>query len=358
MRIFSFISSSVRKRFVDNFNRGDQSGVGTASDGSTWKTIKGSFNIVSNKGEGQTPSDYPLITVDMPKETVSINLSGVTQGATAALWVTDSGNWYGVGIDQISEDCNCQTCQNDSNCSSFFYQCNATGYPCNAGNYPCAAWSRVCNANSYFCDVVGNRFCSSYNARNCKSWSRPCTAMSGYMCVGWSTNCSGWNSGNCRAYNSGNCNSTNSMTVCNAYSSPCNATNWSCTSWSTVCNSSSNPCGAYNAITYYSCNCQTCYPQYIRFIQSAATVVTTLTSWLVTSVIGSFKVIISAVNSDKTSATATIKPYSDTNLSTQIGSDLTYTPTGVTINAQYGIMIKPSSYSQGTTIDEISIETT
>jgi hypothetical protein len=58
----------------------------------------------------------------------------------------------------------------------------------------------------------------------------------------------------------------------------------------------------------------------------------------------------------ETSATATIKPYSDTNLSTQIGSDLTYTPTGVAINARYGIMVKPSAYSQGTTIDEISIE--
>jgi hypothetical protein len=77
----------------------------------------------------------------------------------------------------------------------------------------------------------------------------------------------------------------------------------------------------------------------------------------VASVIQSFRVIISSVNPAKTSATATIKPYSDANLSSQIGADLTYTPTGVAINAKYGIMVKPSSYSQGTTIDEITIET-
>jgi len=344
MNIIGSVASATRKIFRDTFNRANQTGIGTSSDGSTWNIIRGSFNITTNKADGQTPSNYPTATVDMPKDTVTISLSGVTQGSTAALWVTDSGNWFGVGIDQETISCNCQTCSTPGNCNATNYVCNVANYPCNATNFSCTTWSRVCNSSSYFCDVVGNRFCRGYTS--------PCNAMSTPFspCTAWSRVCSS-------GYNTGNCNSTNSMTTCNAYTSPCNAGNYPCSTWSTVCNSASYPCAAYNATTFYSCNCQTCYPQYIRFIRSASNTVTELTNWLVASVVQSFKVIISSINPAKTSATATIKPYSDTNLSTQIGSDLTYTPTGVAINAKYGIMVKPSSYSQGTTIDEISIET-
>ncbi len=369
------IASGIRNVFQDTFNRSNQTGIGTASDGSLWNAVRGSFNITGNKADGQTPANYPLISVDMPKEEVTISLKGVTQGSTASLWITNSGNWYGIGIDQEQTDCNCQTCETPGNCNAFFTQCNAYGTVCNVYSRPCNSASYPCNGGNYFCDVVGNRFCSAWNTRNCanfqpgfcSSYSRPCTRFVGSMCVAWATNCSGfnapmctgWNTGNCSAYNSGNCNATNSMYTCTTYSTVCNA-------YSTVCNSASYPCnsstlvcqpGAFNASTFYQCNCQTCFPQYIRFIQSVSNSISQLTSWAVGSVIQSFKVIVSAVNPNKTSATTTIKAYSDTNLTNQIGTDLTYTPTGVAISAQYGIMVKPSTYQQGTTIDEVSIET-
>lgn len=344
LRNIGSIAAASRKIFNDTFNRANQTGIGTSSDGSTWDIIRGSFNITSNKADGQTPSNYPLASVNMPKDTVTISLSGVTQGATAALWVTDSGNWFGVGIDQETTTCNCQTCSTPGNCSATNYSCNAGDYPCTVANYACNVANYACNGGTYFCDVVGNRFCRSYTS--------PCNAMSTPFspCTRWSRVCNG-------GYNTGNCNGTNSMYTCNVYAWTCNAYAWTCNTWAFNCNSASYPCAAWNATTFYTCNCQTCYPQYIRFIQSVANTVTQLTSWTVASVIQSFKVIISSINPGKTSGTATIKPYSDTALSTQIGSDLTYTPTGVAINAKYGIMVKPSSYSQGTTIDEITIET-
>ena len=338
------IASASRKIFKDTFNRANQTGIGTASDQSTWGIIRGSFNITSNKADGQTPANYPLASVDMPKETVTISLSGITQGSTAALWVTDSGNWFAVGIDQETITCNCQTCSTPGNCATTNYSCNESGYPCNANVTPCNVWTSPCNAGNYFCDVVGNRFCRSYTS--------PCNMMSTPFspCTAWSRVCNG-------GYNTGNCNGSNSSFMCTTWSRPCNTWNTQCGTWSTVCNMASYPCATWNATTFYTCNCQTCYPQYIRFIQSAANTITTLTSWLVASVIQSIRVIVSSVNPAKTSATVTVKPYSDQNLSTQIGADLTYTPTGVAINAKYGIMVKPSSYSQGTTIDEITIET-
>lgn len=46
----------------------------------------------------------------------------------------------------------------------------------------------------------------------------------------------------------------------------------------------------------------------------------------------------------------TAKAYSDTNLVTQIGSDLVYTATGAVVNTTYGISITPTQYAQSDTI--------
>ena len=53
----------------------------------------------------------------------------------------------------------------------------------------------------------------------------------------------------------------------------------------------------------------------------------------------------------------TAKAYSDTNLTSQIGSDLTFTPTGVTISTSYGIIVTPSVTNQGNSLDDFTIET-
>jgi hypothetical protein len=52
----------------------------------------------------------------------------------------------------------------------------------------------------------------------------------------------------------------------------------------------------------------------------------------------------------------TIEPYANSDLTSKIGSDLVYTPTGVAITSSYGIIVEPSPTSQGYEIDEITIE--
>jgi hypothetical protein len=363
------IASGVRNIFQDTFNRSNTtSSLGIASDGSLWSAIRGTFKITTNRASStDAASTYPLATVDMPKEAVTINLKGVTQGSTAALWVTNSGNWYGIGIDQAPVQCNCQTCSTPGNCNFFFYQCNAYGYVCNAygvvcnsASYPCNAYSYMCNSASYPCNAY-RYVCNRTGNRYCRAYSSPCTRFVGPMCVAWRRQCNAYNAGNCNNNSRYPCTAYSYMCnsasyPCNAYSYMCNAASYPCNASSNPCNSASYPCGSTNATTFYSCNCQTCYPQYIRFIQSISNTVSQITSWTLSAVVQSFKVIVSNINPAKTSATTTIKAYSDTNLSTQIGSDLTYTPTGVAINAKYGIMVKPSTYAQGNTIDEITIE--
>jgi hypothetical protein len=52
----------------------------------------------------------------------------------------------------------------------------------------------------------------------------------------------------------------------------------------------------------------------------------------------------------------TVEPFANADLTGKIGSDLVYTPTGVTLSSSYGIIVEPSPTNQGYEIDEITIE--
>lgn len=107
--------------------------------------------------------------------------------------------------------------------------------------------------------------------------------------------------------------------------------------------------GTYTASTAYECNCQTCYPRYIRVLQSAAYTVSTIFSSTIAAAAQSLRI---KTNSNQ----ITVKAFSDTNLATQIGSDLIYTPTGVTITSTHGLIVYPSASLQGTTLGSITID--
>jgi hypothetical protein len=107
--------------------------------------------------------------------------------------------------------------------------------------------------------------------------------------------------------------------------------------------------GTYTASTAYDCNCQTCYPRYIRVLKSLASTVSTLTTWTIASVAQSLRI--------KTNGSEiTVKAFSDTNLATQIGSDLVYTPSGVAITSTHGLIVYPSATNQGTTLGSTTID--
>lgn len=390
--IFASVLGAVRNRFFDNFNRANQTGLGTATDGSSWRQIRGQFNISGNQAVG-ADNNYPMAVVDMPFSNVDIDLFGITQGSAAALWVTDSGNWWAVGIDQTSVT-NCQTCvdcigTNSSFCNSFtpgYTNCIQTG------------------TNSATCNAAGNQFggnCQStfafqfggncqntfltWNAGSCSSWNTP-----GSTCISWTRsggNCSAWNSGanaafrNCRAWNAvnfpcgaftpvpGNCKAwTGNNSKCNTWNAiqyNCNTFNpvqWNCAAWTpgnTFCVVPGNfvpgfCSGNFNSVNCnqwsspYSCNCVTTYPQYIRIMKSVSSVVSEVWSTTVGSVVQSLRVLTSG-------SQITVKAYSDPNLTTQIGSDIVHTPTGVTVTSTFGITIDPSSYNQGYSIDAVEI---
>lgn len=320
-----FLASTLaqgRKVFRDTFNRADVSGIGRASDGSAWNTVRGSWSILSNKAK-VADANYPMITQNMNVSNVQIDVYGTSQGSAAALWVTDSGNWWAVGLVQEPTDCNCTYYYN-----TYYTYVNSTCTAQNAGNYNgvnCtgSTTNTVCNSPAQLCSGTWNGYCNNY----------------AYNTTNKSTRCSG-------SYNQGTCNQY--YAYCNVY-----ANQYTCTQYSA---SNLNAGNYYNYAcqiqqTNYSgpfSSCQTCYPQYVRVLQSIGNTVSTITQW-------SIGTIASALRVKTNGSQLTVSAYDDTSQVSQIGSDLVYTPTGVTITPAFGLTVIPSSYNQGNTIDEIKI---
>lgn len=205
-----------------------------------------------------------------------------------------------------------------------------------------ALW--VTDANNWW--AVGMRQeAVSCNCTNvCSSYGCTGYGCTGYGCTSYSSSCSGYG---CTGYG---CVFYNRYPpyACGAYG----CTGTGCTSYSNTC--SGYGCTAYgctaSGCTGYTYSCSTCYPQYIRVLQAVSNTVTEITNWTIANVAAAFKV--------KTSGSAiTIKPYSDAGMTTQIGSDLTYTPSSPTTTKKFGLMISPSAYNQGSTIASTTIET-
>jgi len=322
-----FLASTLaqgRKVFRDTFNRADVSDIGKASDGSAWNTVRGSWSILSNKARA-ADSDYPMISQTMNTNNNQVELYGASTGAGAALWITDSGNWWAVGLVQEPTDCNCTYYYN-----TYYYYTASTCSGTNTGTWngvTCSGETNVATCTGGYVSICSG----TWNVGTCNNYA--------YNNTNKTTRCSGSYNGNCNQYYTGCTGYTESM---------------QCVSWSPSTQNSGNT-------YYYACNvqasgqqgpyssCSTCYPQYVRILQSAANTVSTITQWSISTLASALKV--KTVGSQ-----ITISAYSDSSMVSQIGSDLVYTPTGVTITPAFGITVVPSSYNQGYTVDEIQIK--
>jgi hypothetical protein len=345
--------SSVRKRLKDTFNRVDQTGLGAASDGSLWTQVRGAFNIVGSAASGGD-NNYPIAAVKMPYSNVNIELQSISQGGSAALWVSDSGNWWAVGVDTVKQEV-CQTCYT---CNAYSSNCNGTmnASNCISGTY----YPSTCNGNISY---VGSNCASYYSCGTTNYYTTNCLG-SYYFCYTY-----------CGAANAryGYCNSYVTNCATNYYYYSCTYSTYvpgsCCGSYNAayyVCNGSYNSAyfvcnGGYNASNCngnmnmtcisespYSCNCSFIYPKYVRLIKSVASTISEVSSWALASAANSLRV--------KTSGTQlTIQAYSDQNLVTQIGSDIVYSPSNVTIETMFGISVKPSNHDQGYSIGDVTI---
>jgi hypothetical protein len=420
----STIASAVRNVFTDNFNRSDAGDLGYATDGSKWEALRGVFTIFGNKAKATSAaSTYPIASITMPDspldQDVVITLKGTDRGTGAALWITDSNNWWAVTTGQdVGENCECDTCStcNAGNCNAgpcttngncISGNCNVNGdqqfiagnpnlptgnnptSPTPAANY---GYNQAGgNCSGYNCPTTGNRFCrasscsqlgepvclgwqrlANYRStppRNIISWRNSCTSGFTRPCVAWT--CNAYNFGNCNSQNCANTNpvtygintynftnpNPNNPTVPGFVNAPTGTGVYNCAG--TFCSGTYN-CAAYTCTawtctntTWSACNCNTCYPTYIRLIRSISNTVSQVFKWKIndlgTSVVNSLRI---TTSGDQ----LTIEPFANNDLTGKIGSDLVYTPTGVVLTSVYGIIVEPSPTNQGNQIDEITIE--
>lgn len=87
------------------------------------------------------------------------------------------------------------------------------------------------------------------------------------------------------------------------------------------------------------------FASYVRIRKSVNNVVSTVSSSLVSTSATIKSILVQTLGNQ-----ITVKPYSDTNLVTQIGDDLVYTATGAVITPKYGISISTAEYDQSAII--------
>lgn len=236
-------------------------------------------------------------------------------------------------------------------------------YKCNTysqGAATCASYT----AGGYFCPSGISYSGPNYSAAYGFQLSQPCTNQNytSYTCT-WATyytNPVGYS-----LYYTNPCTIqtyyTNPCTFQTYYTNPCTFQNYF-TNPQGVSNYFSGPnCtgGSFTGFApfcqlpvygYTQCNCQTCFPGYIRLIQSSSNVVSEVTRWTLASMAAAFKVVTNAATK-----VITIKPYKESAMTNQIGSDLTYTATGATISTKFGVVLGPSDQAQGNTLDDFNI---
>lgn len=344
-RAFGLYVLTALASVIDTFNRSDNASDLGSAGGQKWKIWRGVWGIATNKATSATAaSSYPLATLTFTKEDMNVSIGSPDPGVGASFWVTDADNWYATTYDQVYS---CQTC------------------------FGCSTWNTpVCCA---FNTTLGN--CNSFNSPTgwCCAWNTSGGTQSG------GGNCCAWNKSGGNYYQGGNCipKTTPPVGFCsgkynpiyyNPITYPCAGTCYNPIIYNPITYPCSGTCynppqtcqpGAFNPSTYtctnncfntscsnpftYQCNCTTAHK--INFIKMIASTITSIANTTFNAAILSFKTITSG-NS------VTIKAYSDSGWTTQIGTDWVNTETSPVKTKRHGIIKSPANYAQGSNLDE------
>jgi hypothetical protein len=386
----------------DLFNRSNtSSGLGTSDTGNAWSALRGNWYINNNKAaSGDTPSAYPIASLISPTASPTISLDVDTAGGTGiAFWVTDAQNWWGLFPYTNITTSYSQTCVTYSSSGPTYY-CGGS-YSQTGPNYYCSSYSQSgpfysCAAYSqtgpyYYCSsyygVGPNYYCGSTNGpyygstcdsangpfyyASCTAWYSKLDGPRGYYysaCLGSYTTfgpvyyCNSYSQTG-PAYSCGSANGPYYSSSClwaegPFYGSACSTA--SAPSYGTQCDVSNGP--------YYGSSCSnTIGPNYssscatyssssntsagtaaLRLVKSVANTVTTVVDQALSALPASIKLKVSG-------GTITGQAFASTGQVTQIGSDLSTTPTSPVTSTTHGIILAPGGYTQGTTVDNLTI---
>lgn len=311
---------TVITSLIDNFNRTTSGSLGTPSGGGTWIATKGTWNANGTQAtSADAASTYPIASAEMNKKDVTINLDVSTSGgAGISFWITDAQNWWGLfpyTNTVTSYFSSCNSYSQGTACTAYTQGTGCNGW---TSTSVCNGWTSTSSCNSWTSSSSCNGYAAGYNIFY-QVYYQYCTGWSG----GGST-CNGWTGGSA-------CNSWVPGSSCNSWTYT-----QSCSTYSYTSN-----CNSYSQGTSTSAGTKT-----LRLIKSVSNVITTVVDQTIASLPASLKLITSGTS-------ITGRAYSGAGQTTQIGTDLTSVQTAG--GTKHGIILAPGGYTQGTTVDNISI---
>lgn len=377
MPILGVIASSLLKRISDLFNRTTSGSLGTSTSGQVWNATRGVWYANGSQAQSDAiASNYALASIAFnANATMNVDTSG---GCGLAFWVTDSGSWWGAFPFYTSStstactgpDAYCYTagCTPINSCGTIN---QTTGTSCTGGTVTCTDTTNTCTPSNS-CGTI--------------------TSSSSTTCTGATVSCTDTTN----TCNPGGCGTITSTSV--VVSGYYFASDTSCSSLGSYTSVACSNCGLSGssgpncspAPNYYCCYSPS-YTQYTRtqntnvttYTRSSASNVTTYTRWsatnqttttytsairVISSVSGSVVTdstttlatstsslpVIASMQVNSLSNTLTIKGYSSTGQTTQLGSTITRTPASPIMGIGVGIIKAPTTDNQGSTLDNYS----
>lgn len=338
--------------FLDNFfeRANTTGGLGTSTSGATWNPVNGLINVVSGAAKASTVpttysagSAYPMSTVSMTGSNVDIKLKGTNQGSAAAIWVQSADEWWAVTARAVQTSTPGNTnygYQYTGYVYNYSYYGNAVSLTTGSGTtatgtnantkvayfvygFSSSTTYSVAGYNIAYSASYGTKYNSKYSiAYNKYTWATYGANYSSSTSYSYKVNSTYY------GYVPGNTNYGwyNYYQYYNYYYGPV-YTSTSYYAWYTQVTGS-------NATTYG-------VNQYIDIIQSTPSAVSTISSILVSTTQTILSMLVSISGTQ-----ITTKAYSDSNLVSQIGSNLVYNATGAVVSTNFGITVSPSQYNQ------------
>lgn len=338
-------------KIQDSFNRtSTSSGLGSADSGQPWTALRGNWRVggSNNAISDDSASSYPIASINLGSSNISAKVE-VSEGTGIAFWVSDSANWFGAVVYGVS--------------TPYTYSCNP--YSCNP--YSCSYQGTCYTSPSYSC-ACGNATSGRADTMNCAcgngtsgyyqstSYSvfcgSSCTACSGQCANGRSAGCTGCIGTAPARECYGNCYETvwvpgtaDTMNCACGNGIPASGDTMNCACPGT----GGSPYSCTITTTCYNTCYQTCSgtqnTYYLRLISSVSGAVSTVGSDIS---LPSMPASISVLTSNNS---ITVTAYSDAAGTSQVGSQLTRTPSSPILGTSTGIIKAPTAISQGSTTD-------
>lgn len=342
---------------VDNFNRSTSGGLGTSTSGASWSNLRQSWYANGSSAQSDaSASSYALATVGFG----SVNLvasAGVTNGTGLGFWIQDADNWYAAYAFQTTTSssylCGYTSCP-PCTTNTTYYTPSYSSCTCNPGDSG-GGVNTYATSSTYACPTgnCSSSSCDSYMATlfsGCGPGYTEAKTLPGSPC---GTATAPTNYTYCYKITTTYSNSSFCYGSSSSTSGPCccGAT----VVGSTYVVTSGTP-GTCNQCTNTTQSCSSC-PVYCP---------TTTNSWalrLIKMTAGSISIAAPDVALSGTPAAIRVstsvglievQAFSDSALTTQMGSTLSHTPAS-SGPGQYVGVIKAPSDAQGSTIDNLVI---